>query len=235
MDDTLNITDIRAVPEHDHLVEFPAIYQGVNSHSSTFVLMTQCHVMALNKLYSSFDLDRLKRNLVVPLQGFSSQLPTHKVQYGWIIGDDPKRERLPFNALVLCTLNVLTDEIVAIAPIRVSGQINHVNQYGQSWVTSDVQIDAVELSDVHNTANSMVSNIVHFALRNVSHTSLQQRTNASYLVHDPERETAKHRPPEIWRRGLPLTLSLKLSTRTNRKCRALRKPVFVQGWNVKVR
>lgn len=228
--DELNVTDIRAVPEQDHLVEFPAIYQGINSHSSTFVLMTQDHVMALNKLYRSLQLQRPKRNAFVPLQGFASTIPTQKVRYGWVIGGG-SADRLPFNALVQCTVNLLTDELTKVRPVAVSGRINHVNQYGQTWVTSDVQIDAVE--QVAASRSNMVSDIVSLALRNVSHTTLQQRANASYMVHDPENDGDQ--PEEIWRRGLTLTLCLKLSTRTNRKCNDLRKAVFVQGWNVKVR
>jgi len=230
-DDALNCTEIRAVVDNEHLVEFPAIYQGINSHSTTFVLMQQEHITALNKLTIALNLNRPKRIIFAPLQGFESSLPQSKVQYGWIVGSDDQTERLPFNAFVLCRVNVVSNEVVGIRPVVVSGRINHVNQYGQTWVTSDVQIDAVE--QVASKPSNLVSNIISFRVSNVSHTSLQQRTNSSYMLHDPERE-GRQGPPEKWKRGLPLNLCLKLSTRTNPKCRQIRKPIFVQGWNVKV-
>jgi len=238
----LNVTEMRAVEGDDDAVEFPAIYQGVNSHSSTFVLMTQRHVMALNAISSALTPDRPKRAVFAPLQSFSSSVPTAKVQYGWLLGHDHALS-LPFNALVVCRLNVLRDEITAVRPVAVSGSINHVNQYGQTWVASDVQIDAVEqVSGGHNQPRSnMISNIVSLALRNVSFTSLQQRANASYMLHDPERHATDHNlqqnggHDQRWRRGLALTLCLKLSTRTNPKCHDLRKLVFCQCWNVKPR
>lgn len=118
---------------------------------------------------------------------------------------------------------MLSDEIVDIAPIVVSGRINDVNQYGQSWVTSDVQIDAMEQATA--SRSNMIQNVVSFQLRNVSYTSLQQRTNAiaSYMVHDPERDGDHDHPEEIWRGGLQLMLCLKLSTRTNCKGHQMQK------------
>ena len=115
-----------------------------------------------------------------------------------------------------------------IGPIMASGTVGHVNHHGQAWVMSDVQMKAMEQS----VSSNMVSNIVSLDLVDFSNTSMQNRRDCSYMMHDPEDNGEHHRAD--WRKGQRLNFSLKISTRTNAKDRREIKPVFIQAWNVRV-
>mmetsp|Transcript_67390 Transcript_67390/g.60534 ORF Transcript_67390/g.60534 Transcript_67390/m.60534 type:complete len:434 (+) Transcript_67390:20-1321(+) len=217
--------NIRLIANNYHLVEIAGIYQGINSHGICFILMTQDSIIELNNLYTDKEMNR---NIFSPLQKFkcsesSNILKTHKIQHGWLINNKLK---LPFNPLIYFRLNILSNEIIGeIKPIIISGHINHINNYNQTWVSSDLQIDAIE--EINSIPTILISNIISFKLTNISHTSLQQR-DASYLHHDPENQH-KYK----LKKGLPVKFCLKLSTRTNKKNSNTRKPVFVQCWNLK--
>merc|ERR1719474_1840757 len=62
-------------------------------------------------------LDKSEQN-VAPrtAQGFQCRIPSEKVPFGWMLGTDRDRIRLPFHALVRCTVNVETNEILHIEP-----------------------------------------------------------------------------------------------------------------------
>eukprot|EP00484_Ammonia_sp_Unknown_P020966 CAMPEP_0197032548 /NCGR_PEP_ID=MMETSP1384-20130603/11201_1 /TAXON_ID=29189 /ORGANISM="Ammonia sp." /LENGTH=549 /DNA_ID=CAMNT_0042462231 /DNA_START=49 /DNA_END=1698 /DNA_ORIENTATION=+ len=233
----LNCTEIRKIPNQYHLVKVAGIYQGINSHHLAFMLMTRQNIEALNDLYKEYSVleeenqfQVKRRNENVPLQQFKCNIATEKIQHGWLLGnvdDDASamKLRLPFNPLVEFTLNLLSNEIVEIAPIFVSGQINNINRFGAAWITSDLQINAIE--QVSNSERVLISNIISLQIVNVSHNSLQQR-EASYMIHDPE-----YQDKLPLHKGMNIKFCLKLSTRTNRKDPSKQKPVFIQAWNVK--
>merc|ERR1719461_2624086 len=121
--------------------------------------MTQENIIELNELYKQFNIlnqDKKtikQRNIFTPLQQFKCKIKTDKVQHGWMLKKElqqingknsKKKMKLPFNPLIKCTLNILSDEIILISPIMIRGHVNHINNYGQVWITSDLQIDAIE-------------------------------------------------------------------------------------------
>ena len=108
----LNFTEMQIVPDNDHLVDFPAIYQGANLHSRVFVLMTRRHIDELNALYSEFNVDRPRRSMATPLHDFGCDLEAEKVPHGWRLGTGTNAVKLPFNALVRCRLDLSSDEVV---------------------------------------------------------------------------------------------------------------------------
>ena len=111
------------IQNNHHLVEIAGIYQGINSHGTCFILMTQDNIIELNNLYTDKE---LCRNIFSPLQKFecSSSISTYKIQHGWLINNKLK---LPFNPLIRFKLNILSNEIIDIKPIIISGHINHIN------------------------------------------------------------------------------------------------------------
>jgi len=221
----LNFTEIQRVPDHEHLVDFPVIYQGANLHSRMFCLMIPHHVAALNALYTEWTVDRTKicpqRTMSTVLQDFACCLETEKVNHGWVLGTAPNTLKVPFNALVRMRLNLLKDEVVDIGRIVVSGTIGHVNDQGLAWVMSDVQMKVMEES----SGTNMVSNIISLEMCNVVNTSIQNRRDCSYMVHDPKESHME------WQKGQRVSFGLKISTRSNLKDRKRIKPCFVQAWN----
>ena len=206
-----------------NLIEIAGIYQGYNSKNEHFILMTQNNIIELNNLYSNNK--EMNRNIFNPLQIFKiCNKEIIKVQHGWMVDNKLK---LPFNPLIRIKINILKNEIINIKPIIIKGHINHINNYNQAWITSDLQIDAIEeVNNNNNNNNALISNIISLKLTNISHKSLQRR-DASYLHHDPESNIKLEK-------GLAVKFSLKLSTRTNPKNNNIRKPVFVQCFGVKL-
>jgi len=231
----LNAVQMERVRDHEHLIEFPAIYQGANLHSKVFVLMTSEHIKALNALYAEFRTNAPNgpiRSQSSALQDFQCQIEAEKVPHGWIVGSAPNAVRFPFNTLVRCRLDLSRDEVVGIGLVTVSGHIKHVNDNGTVWVMGDVEMEAIEeVESGRNENPKMVSKIVAVRFRDISNTSLQGRNqDCSYMVHDPV-DYGKARSAEVWRRGKRVNFNLKISTRTNPRVRTLRKPVFCQAWN----
>merc|ERR1719300_162579 len=223
----LNFTEIQRVPDQQHLVDFPVIYQGANLHSRMFCLMTPHHVAALNALYTESMVDRTlicpQRTMSTALQDFACRLKTEKVNHGWVLGTAPNALKLPFNALVRCRLDLLKNEVVDIGRIMVSGTIGHVNDHGLAWVMSDVQMKAMEESNGSN----MVSNIISLEMCNVVNTSIQNRRDCSYMIHDPlDMDTE-------WKKGERVRFGLKISTRSNLKDRRGIKSCFIQAWSAR--
>lgn len=82
-----------------------------------------------------------------------------------------EKDKIPFNTLVWMTIDINTDEVIHISPIIVSGTINHINTFGQVWITSDLQIIAIE--EISSLPSSLIGNIVSLDLTNISNRSLQ--------------------------------------------------------------
>jgi len=217
------------------LIEFPGIYQGFNLHSKAYILMTEAHCRCIRGSANS-NMDKTSTLTQVSKlepddelkasQGFECYIHSEKVPYGWILGTERDRIKLPFNALVRCTLNVATNEILNIEPVVVSGSVNHVNRAGNTWILSDVKVDGMEQLE-----EDAASNIVSLRLQNVEDTTIQDRRGCSYYVHDPDQSGSN--PTWKWRRGERVRFNVKLSTRTNANERGTRRLKFVQCYNVR--
>ena len=231
----LNQIEMSIDPKDDDIVHFAGILSGfqMNSSGSTVtVLMTQSDCNKLNEHFQRKKIKNRERDTFSVSQEFGCYIPVERVPFGWSVKGQPK---WPFNALIRCKWNVVNDEVIDMEPVTVSGSINHVNGSGETWLMSDVVVDAVERvpsKSNEDRRNSMISNIVSLKLSNDLDASVQHR-NSSYLLHDPDARPQRHFEPDQWTKGLRLRFNLKLSGRTNQRARSSIRPRFVQCWNVK--
>jgi len=214
-------------------VDFPAVYQGANLHQKVFVLMAHRHVEQLNLMYSSRKDYRLQRSSTA-LQDFGCSIHCEKVPHGWTLGNNSS-VKLPFNALVRCRLDLTTDNVVDIGRVMVSGRIKHINDHGTVWVTSDLEMEAIEQRSAsreespNKNSTKMVSEIVSVEMTDLSNMP-PDNERCSYMVHDPER--LEQQLVKYWREGIAVRFCLKVSTRTNQRVQGQIKPIFIQAWDV---
>lgn len=223
----LNRVDIAIDDAEPEVIEFPGILYGAPSGSTVTILVTESVCGAINEQYGRHKVQRVL-NARSPSQDFECPLSIEKVRFGLSVEGEAK---WPYNALLRCRLNVLDDEVVALEPLAVSGSINHVNGSGETWLISDVAVDAVER--VQHEEDRWLSEVVALRMSNDVDRSVHHR-NSSYLIHDPDAQFFQnhgiHR--RRWTKGLRLQFHLKLSGRTNRRAMSPTRPRFVQCWNV---
>jgi len=271
----ISITDISSVTGDGNgcYLVFPGVYQGFNLHFKTYILMTKEHrkqLEAARKSVQSINTEKIENkqseqssnenNLKLKeteitktdqiSQGFECKIPAEKVPFGWKI--ESKKGgvmRLPFNPLVRCRLDVVSNEILEIEPVVVSGSINHVNRMGNIWILSDIGVSAKEenhgnfgwreisrkRSSGHlggTTAGG--GEIVSLELSDLEDTSIQKRRGCSYFIHDPDEYGVN--TPWRFKIGEKVSFRLKLSTRssTTPEIQEATKDRFVQCWDVQL-
>ena len=231
----LNRIELSINSKNDDIVEFTGILSGFRTdynRSTVTILMMQPDCKKLNEHFQRKKIKNRERDIYSVSQEFECHIPMNQVQFGWSVKGQPK---WPFNALIRCKWNVVNDEVIDMEPVTVSGSINHVNESGETWLMSDVVVDAVErvpLKSNGNRPKSMTSNIVSLKWSKDLDPSVQQRYS-SYLLHDPDARPQRYFAADQWTKGLRLRFNLKLSGRTNRRARSAVRPRFVQCWNVK--
>jgi len=167
----------------------------------------------------------VERGVYQTLQQFQSDILTIKVDHGWEIHMQYKpKQKLPFHTYVYATYNIYQNKIIDIHPIIVNGRVNHVNEKGRVWCYSDIKIDAIE--QVSSVSSAMIGHVKTIKFLKMMELNLNQQ-RSSYVVHDPNREYDGK-----WIKGEPCSFYLKLSTRSNQKCKHTSRPIFVQIWNV---
>ncbi len=215
---------LSVTPVSESRVKFIGVYRGINSAKQIFLLMSHRNVTEFNAMAQTFAVTEC--HTFSAKQIMNSRLNITKLKNGWNIGGT----HLPFNPVCTFTFDFSQNELVSIAATNMYGTVHNIDcrqmdHRSLVWIKCLLKCEAIEDHKHRQTLGKcgLISSIQFLDNSNAQF----QDSKVSYLMHDWDYVQFKGAI------GDNVECCMKLSTKTNTKCKLRRRPVFIQTWNVR--